>query len=335
LIQRRRGDTIDTIALPRFGSAAPQTLISLPGIAAPISQDAGADGSVYMDHSGFERSILNLSPSGSVQAEIPVPQLAEGGGRYAVIALPGGAAVFNVRRRGRSELFVGRNGADPQLLLNTPESASLPGALLGAGNLAFVIGGGDHPHIAIASLSDGRVVRQFPTDARSITAITAPADGQTIYYASGGVIWAQPVSGGDPRKIGAGYDIAVEPSGKLLYLMRTGADGYQLYRMPAAGGEATRVFLPPGFNLTPQPLSPSAVDRDGRILLPVNVLDFFFFQAALFDPARNTMKLIPVPPRMVVASPGWTPNGNIAALVSRWSSSLWRYRISMQNKAMR
>ena len=326
-IQRRRDDTVDTIALPRSGSAPPQTLISLPGVAAPISQDVARDGSIYMDHSEFERFILNVSPSGIVQAEIPVPQLAEGAGQGAVIALPDGGVVFSVRRRGRSDLFIGRSGAEPQLLLNTPESASLPGAVAGDGTLAFVIGAAD-PHIAIASLRDGRVIRRFPADAHPVTAITAPADGQTIYYAANGTIWAQAVSGGEPRRIGEGYDLAVEPSGKFLYLMRTGADGYQIFRMPTAGGEATRIFLPAGFNMTPLPLSPSAVDREGRIILPVNVLDIFFYRAAVFDPARHSMELVPTPPRNPVESAGWTPDGNIAALVVRWCSSLWRYRIS-------
>ncbi|SPE41940.1 hypothetical protein SBA3_4790007 [Candidatus Sulfopaludibacter sp. SbA3] len=335
LIQRRRDDTVDTIAVPRSGSASIQTLISLPGVAAPISQDVGPDGSIYMDHSGFERSILTLSPAGTIQAEIPIPQLAEGGGEHTVIALPDGGVVFSIRRHGRSELFLGRNSAEPQLLLNSAESASLPGALLAGGNLAFIIGAGVDPHIAIASLHDGRILRRFPADARSVTAISAPADGQTVYYASAGIIWAQPTAGGDPRRIGEGYDLAVEPGGKFLYVMRTGADGYQLFRMPAAGGEATRLNLPPGFNMTPQPLSPAAVDRDGRVLIPVNVLNVFFYQAALFDPTRNTMKLVPAPPRVVILSAGWTPEGNVAAFAVRWSSSLWHYRISMQNKGVR
>jgi DNA-binding winged helix-turn-helix (wHTH) protein len=334
LIQRRRDDTVDIIAVPRSGSAAPQTLISLPGIAAPISEDVAPDGSIYMDHCGFERSILNLSASGTIQAEIPVPQFAQGGGDRTVIALADGA-IFGVRRHGRPELFLGRNGAEPQHFLNTLESASLPGALLSDDNFAFIIGAQDQPHIAIASLRDGRIIRRFPTDARLVTAITAPADGQTIFYASNGIIWAQPVSGGEPRKIGEGYDLAVEPSGKFLYLMRTGADGYQLFRMPATGGEATRVQLPTGFNMTAESLSPTAVDRHGRLIIPVNVLDVFFYQAAVFDPLRNTMKLIPVPPRAPVISAGWTPDGNITALIVHWSSSLWRYRISLQSKGTR
>ena len=46
------------------------------------------------------------------------------------------------------------------------------------------------------------------------------------------------VSGGDPRKIGEGYDVTADPSGKFLYLMRTDANGYVLLRMPAGGGDA-------------------------------------------------------------------------------------------------
>lgn len=336
LMQRRRDDTVDTVLLPRSGSAAFQTLISLPGIATPVSQDVAPDGSIYMDHAGYERSILILSPAGTLQAEIPVPQLGEGSEETrSVIGLPDGGVVFNVRRHGRSDLFLGRKGAEPQLLLNTPESAGTPGALLGAGELAFIIGAGDQPHIAIASLHDGRVIRRFPADARQVTSISAPADGQTIYYASNGIVWAQSAAGGDPRKIGEGYNLAVDPSGMFLYLVRTGPEGFLLFRMPAAGGAATRLFLPPGFNMTPRPLSPTAVDREGRLILGVNVPDVFFYQDALFDPARNAMKLIPSPPRTVIGGGGWTPSGNITALASHWSSSLWHYRISMQNKAVR
>jgi hypothetical protein len=229
-IQRRRDDTMDTLALPRSGSAPVQTLISLPYIVAPLSQDVAPDGSLYMDQPQSTRSILNLSPSGSLLAEVPFPI-----GLQTVVGLAEGAFVFSVARRGRSDLFLGRIGAEPQLLLNSPESASLPGALLAGGNLAFIVGAADQPRIAIASLRDGRIVRQFPADARRVSSITAPADGETLYYASDGIVWAQPVSGGDPRKIGEGYQLAVEPSGKSLYLARTGEDGYRLFRMPAAG----------------------------------------------------------------------------------------------------
>ncbi|MGA2117404.1 MAG: winged helix-turn-helix domain-containing protein [Bryobacteraceae bacterium] len=191
LIQRRRDDSLDTLALPRSGSAPVQTLLSLPYNVAPLSQDAAPDGSLYMDQPQEARSILNLSSSGTFLAEVPFPI-----GLQTVVGLADGAFVFSVARRGRSELFLGRIGAEPQLLLNSPESASLPGALLPGGNLAFISDAGKQPHIAIASLRDGRIVRRFPARARLVSSITASGDGETLYYASNGIVWAQPVSGG-------------------------------------------------------------------------------------------------------------------------------------------
>ncbi len=335
LIQRHREDTVETVAVPRSGDGRPQAWLSLPALIAPLSEDVAPDGSIYMDHCEFERSVLTLSESGVVQSEIPTPALSEVVRSLAAVALPGGSVVFNLRRRGRSELFVGHSGVEPQLLLNTSESASLPGALLGTDNLAFIINPEREPRLAIASLKEGRIVKRFTADAGTTTAVSAPADGRNIYYASGGIVWVQAVSGGEPKKIGEGYDVAVDPSGRFLYLMRTGPDGYQLYRMSTSGGEAVRMALPPGLTLTPVPLSPTSVDAKGRILLPVNLPGVFFFQTALFDPALNTIKAIPAPSRLVITSAGWTPEGGIEVRTARWSSSLWHYRNSLQKQTPR
>ena len=332
LILRNREDSVDLVAVPRSGGAL-RPLLTLPALVAPISLDVAPDGSLYMDHSKFEHPVLNLSASGELRSEIPAPALADPVLSLATVALPGGAVVFNSRRSGRSELLVGRRGSEPHFLLNTAEAASLPGALLGTDALAFCINPEQESRLAIASLQEGRVMRRFDAAAGSITAVSATADGRTIFYASKGIVWSQPAAGGDPKQIADGYDVAVEPSGKFLYLMRTGADGYQLYRLPAGGGEATRVTVPDGYNLTPIPLSSSAVDRDGRILLPVNLPGVFFFQSALFDPSKNTMAPVQSPERLVMGGAGWSPDGGITVRTGRWSSSLWHYRISLQNKA--
>jgi hypothetical protein len=110
LIQRRRDDTVNTLSLPRSGSAPIQTLLSLPYIVAPLSQDVALDGSLYMDQPQSTRSILNLSSSGTFLAEVPFPI-----GLQTVVGLPDGAFVFSAARRGRSDLFLGRIGAEPQL----------------------------------------------------------------------------------------------------------------------------------------------------------------------------------------------------------------------------
>jgi hypothetical protein len=220
-------------------------------------------------------------------------------------------------------------------LLNTVENAKLPGGWLGSGKLAFVIGEGDKARLAIGSVESGQVLQRFQSDAQHVTAVAASPDGHTLYYASEGTLWAQPVSGGDPRKIGVGYDVMADPSGKTLYLMRAGANGYEFFQMPASGGEAEKIDLPAGYSLTPNRFSPAAVNRDGRILLPVKTLGVYFFQMALFDPARHTMAVVPMPYQTVVNNAGWAADGSIDVQITHWSSTLWRYRMLLKSQASR
>lgn len=327
LVQQVRDDTEVLLSLPRDGSKKARAMLSFPAGAAPLSFDPAPDGSIYLDQSHFEMSILSFKPDGGVIAGIPLPQRVND-----VLPVGGGQTVFSMWRSGHSKIFVGKAGSEPRLLLNTGESARLPGAWLGNGRMAFIIGKRPEMHLAIAFVEDGRVVQRFPADAQSVTAVSAAPDGQTIYYAANGTLWAQPVSGGDPKKIGEGYDIAVDPSGRFLYLMRTGAKGYGLWRMPTAGGDAEEMEIPPGYNLTPNRLSAAAVNRDGRILLPVNKLELFFYKVAIYDPVRHTMTDVPVPLREVALDAGWAPEGNIVARLTHWSSSLWRYRMLLKNQ---
>jgi eukaryotic-like serine/threonine-protein kinase len=317
-----RDDVSMLQALPRDGSKQARAILSFPEGAAPLSFDPAPDESIYMDQSHFETSILKLKSEGGAITEIPLPQ-----GAYGLVPLPGGEAAFNVWRGGRSQIMVAKPGVDPRVLLNTNESASLPGARLGDGKLVFLIGRKNETRIAIASVQDGRVLVRFKADAQLVTAVAAAPDGQTIYYTSNGVLWAQPAEGGEPKKIGEGYDVAADPSGKFLYLMRADEKGYGLWRMLLAGGEAEKIELPQGFNLTPNRLSPAAVGRDGRILLSVNKRDVFFYQAAIFDPAHHSMADVQTPAQAVVLGAGWADDGSIVVRLTHWSSSLWRYRI--------
>jgi serine/threonine protein kinase/DNA-binding beta-propeller fold protein YncE len=326
--QWKRDDSILLVALPRDGSKRGRTLLSLPIGAIPLAYDAAPDGSIYMDHSAFESSVLSIGAAGNVISETSVPMDAHG-----VLPLPGGGFVFTLTRGGRSHLLVAKAGAEPCSLLNTTEDASFPGAWLGSGKVAFMIGKGDKTRLAIGSVESGQVLQRFQFDAQNMTAVAASPDHHTVYYASDGALWAQPFPGGDPRKIGTGYDVAADPSGKNLYLMRAGANGYELLRMPASGGEAEKINLPADYSLTPVPLSPAAVNRDGRILLPVKTLGVFFFQAAIFDPARHSMAIVPVPAQTEVFNAGWAADGNVNVRITHWSSTLWRYRTSLASQA--
>jgi DNA-binding winged helix-turn-helix (wHTH) protein len=330
LAVRKRHDSMLLVAIPRDGSKQYRTLMSFPLSATPLACDAAPDGSIYIDHSARTSTILNIGPEGNIISEAPVPM-----DTYSVLPAPGGGFVFTLTRAGRSHLLVATAGTEPLSLLNTAESARLPGAWLGDSKLAFLIGEGNKTRLAIGKVEGGQVLQRFPSDAQHVTAVAASPDGATVYYASAGTLWAQPVSGGDPHKIGAGYDLTADPSGKILYLMRAGTTGYDLFRMPASGGEAEKLDLPAGYILAGTRLSPAAVNRDGRILLPVLTPSEFFYRAAILDPARHTMAFVPAPPHTVVSNAGWAADGSIEVQVARWSSTLWRYRMLVKNQASR
>jgi hypothetical protein len=105
--------------------------------------------------------------------------------------------------------------------------------------------------------------------------------------------------------------------------------------MPASGGEAEKIDLPAGYCLTPFLLSPAAVNRDGRILVSIKTLGVYFFQTAIFDPARHTMAVVPVPFQTVVNNAGWAVDGSIDVQITHWSSTLWRYRMLLKRQASR
>ncbi len=327
--QWRRDDSVLLVALSRDGSKRARTILSLPIGAIPLALDAAPDGSIYMDQSARESSVLSIGVAGNIISETPVPKDAIG-----VLPLPGGGFVFSLTRGGRSQLLAARAGAEPRPLFNTPEDARLPGAWLGGGRVAFIIGKGDDARLAIGSVDSGQVLQRFQADAKYVTAVSGSPNGDTVYYASTGTLWAQSLSGGDPRTIGTGYDVTADPSGESLYLMRAGANGPELFRMPARGGEAEKVDLPADYSLTPLRLSPAAVNSDGRILLPVKTRGYFF-QAAIFDSVRHTFAVVPVPNRLVVNNSGWAADGNIVMQITRWSSTLWRYRPSLKSRTSR
>ncbi len=328
LAVRKGDDSMHLMAIPRDGSRRHRTLLSLPLTSAPLACDTAPDGSIYIDHSTRTSSVLNIGTAGNVISEIPIPMDVNG-----VVPAPGGGFVFALTRGGRSQLLVATAATEPHPLLNSRENTSLPGAWLRDGQLAFVIGEGDKTRLAIGKVEGGQVLRRFQSDAQGVTAVAASPDGETVYYASEGTLWAQPVSGGDPRNLGVGFDLTADPSGKLLYVMRAGAGGYDLFRMPAGGGETEKLDLPSGYVLPGLPLSPDAVNRDGRILLSVLTPTGFFYQTVILDPARHRATLVPAPAHVVVSSAGWAADGSIVAQVVRWSSTLWRYRMLSPNHA--
>ena len=209
--------------------------------------------------------------------------------------------------------------------METPEDTALPATIFG-GNVAFVIGSGDQRRIAIASLRDGRVLRRFST--RSDNGMAASPDGNTLYYSFGGAIWAQPVAGGEPKRITEGIDVTLDPKGEYLYVKRARKGVMGIVRIPVAGGDAEELPVPAEYHVAYPGLSPAAVDARGRILVPVISNHCFYYQTAILDPAAKSFTLVPIAIDGDAGPAGWAPDGRILARGKRYLSSLWRYQLS-------
>ena len=211
------------------------------------------------------------------------------------------------------------------MLVETAEDTTLP-AVTFDGNVAFLIGAGDQRRIAIASLRDGHVLRRFSM--RSDNGMAASPDGHTLYYSFKGAIWAQPVAGGEPRRITEGIDVTLDPGGQYLYVKRAVKGRSGIARIPVAGGDADDLPVPPDYHLPNPALSPAAVDARGRILVSVISKHSFYYETAILDPVSKSFTLVPMAIDGDAAMAGWAPDGRILARGHGYSFSLWRYQRS-------
>jgi len=296
-------------------------LVSFPAFVSPVTVDAARDGLMYLDLLRDLYVILRVPATGGAGEEFAI-SVTEG--RNMEVA-PGGEVLLTLKSWGKQQLAALRPGSEPRALVETSEDTALPATIFG-GNVAFVIGSGDRRRIAIAALRDGRVLRRF--SARSDNGMAASPDGNTLYYAFGGAIWAQPVSGGEPKRITEGIDVTLDPKGEYLYVKRTRKGAMGMARIPVAGGGAEELPVPAEYHLANPSLSPAAVDARGRILVSVASAHSFYYETAILDPAAKSFTLAPMAIDGDGCRAGWAPDGRILALGTRYLLSLWRYQRS-------
>ena len=318
-VATQAGDTERLVEVPSKPGGAPRALLSFPSSARALTIDATADGSLYLDLSQTPYALLEVNASGGAAEE-----KSEVGSAYTMVERSGDVLV-PLTGWGRQRLAMLRPGAEPRVLVETSEDATLPATTFG-GNVAFVIGTGDQRRIALASLRDGRVFRRFST--RSDSGLVASPDGNTLYYSFSGAIWAQPVAGGEPRRITEGIDVTLDPKGQYLYVKRANKGAIGMIRMPVAGGDAEELPVPPEYHVADPGLSPAAVDERGRVLVTVVSNHSFYYHTAILDPATKSFTLVPVTVDGDCARAGWAPQGRILAQGERYLFSMWRYQRS-------
>ncbi len=316
----KAGDTRWLMEVPRKPGRKPRALLSFPDSAMPVSVNLARDGSLYLDLFRSQFVLLRVSASGGACEESGLPT-----NNFLTMVSPDGHALFALTGWGRERLAAVRPGGEARILVETPEDTALPATIFD-GQVAFVIGTGDQRRIALASLRDGHVLRRFSM--RSDNGMTASPDGHTLYYSFGGGIWAQPVAGGEPKRITDGIDVTLDPGGQYLYVKRAAKGLLRITRIPVSGGDAEDLPVPPEYHVANPALSPADVDARGRILVTVISNHSFYYETAILDPSSKSFTVAPIAIDGDAAMAGWTPDGSILARGHRYSFSLWRYQRS-------
>ncbi len=313
-------DTYDVIAVRRDGTPGHRVLFSLRSNELPWYIDAGPDGSIYLDQIDRPYSIVRLGVDSATPEMFPAPVIDS----QQVVPLADGRVVLSTTA-GKPRALIGRLGSELRPLMQGSEESSSPLATAGPDAVAMIIGTGASRRIAIASVANGRIVREFPVRPGEIKGVAVSPDRSTVYYGTDGTIYA--LSGSGPAKpIGEGDTVALDPSGRYLYVKQFAREPIGLVRIDLASGRTEEVVHPPNPRLTTIALSPASVDAKQRILLDTTSPRTWFYSAAVLDTTTGAMTSLRLPEFFDCMAPGWTADGRVICAGAALTGSLWRYR---------
>jgi hypothetical protein len=184
----------------------------------------------------------------------------------------------------------------------------------------------DSAVLAIAFLADGRILRRLgEVPAGNIVALAASPDGGALYYVAAGSVWAVSTTGGEPHRIGPGDAVAADPGGNDLIVQLIGQEGVRLVRVAGSGGSPQPIPIKGDLLLAPMTLSPSAIGKDGRMVVSITAPDSWFYGAGVLGPRTGRLERIPLHFTGDILGPGWLDDGRV--LASGWPlrDTLWRF----------
>ena len=296
----------------------------------PRYLDIGRDDAVYADQGGGPAEILRFPAAGGTPQRTPL-----GGAGWALLAppsfvgLPDGRVLVPSRGAGRNRLLLAGTDRGETPLLETATDSATPTVVLGDDAIAFVAETGPNQVIAVASLTNGQILRRLngTRGVNAIQSLSVSTDRKTVFYASGGTIWSVPSDDGPPREVHQGDAVAVDPRTDELIVQQIDPKGARLVRVDPATGQERPVAFQGDVFLAPFPISGTAVAPDGRILVQIIARDSWFFKPGLVDPRTGRLERIPLNYDGDALSPAWGPSGDVIAAGGPLVSSLLRFRL--------
>jgi Tol biopolymer transport system component len=316
------GNLQRVVMVPRDGSPGVRTLLTLTQ--RPVLLDVGPDGSVYTDQLAQPSEVFRYAPDTRALERFPLPPTHEEG---PVLPLQDSRMLLAMRSGGLDRIMVIAPGREPVPFIETQEESAAPMATLGPDKVVFLAGTPPNRRIVVASITSGQIVQRITRidGNQLIGSIAGSPDGRTIFVVAGGTLWAIPSTDGEPQQVRSADSVAVSPDGRDLIVVLNDAAGIRLVKRAYPGGTEQEIPLRSDFRLTPWPIGPNAVARNGQIVVRVTKRDSWYWPAAILDPRTGSLTLMPEAETTDMLTPGWDHEGRVVTIVKFTTGTLWRF----------
>jgi hypothetical protein len=317
------GSITQVLEIPRRGHSAGRMLFT---VTSPVWYlEAGGGRSLFVNTVERPKEVLRL-PATSIVPERIATFPVEGGDQ--VLLLPDGRAVVVTSAGGRARLMAVEKGRDPIPLVNTQEPTGPPMTLAGPRQIAFMIGPEPHLTIAIADTTTGRITGRIVPGKGVIRALSASADGGTIYFCAGNSVWSISPSGGEARAVSPAAYAVVDRSDHALIVVRGESSHIRMFHVPLDDGVEREIPLDrsiPVYGEHAGTFSSGSLDARGRLLVSLSPLDSWFNALGILDTENGRIARIPVDVVSDHHSGVWEPDGSVLFTEIRMRALVWRF----------
>ena len=319
LVAQENGEFTRVLAVPAHGEGPAKTLFTATNEIWGL--DSAPDGSVYACVTDLPAELVSRPPDrDQTETLASFPEVSD---PDLLTVLPDGRVVLTVLNSERARLVAVERGKHAVAMIATTEETATPATVAGPQEIAFLIGPVPRGTIALADTATGRITRRISPGKGEIVSLAASPDGSTLYFASGGIIWSIPSTGGDAHKIRVGNRVIIDPAGRALLVSLLESPNPRLFRISLDGADETEVPVDRAHALRFLHLSPGSWNANGHLLTSLD--ESWFAAPAVLDTRNGRVQPLPTDKTSDYGSMVWLPDGRMIALRIRPRSTLWRF----------